>query len=184
VTEKEKMIAGEFYNPHVEELFQDRLRAKSLCKKINDLDPVKLEERADLFKELFQTDQDVHIEPQFYCDYGYNIHPGKNFYANHQCVILDCSTVTIGDNVMLAPGVQILTADHPLSAKERNSGKEMASPITIGDNVWIGGGAIVTPGVTIGSNTVIGAGSVVTKDVPEGVVAAGNPCKVIKEIEE
>ncbi|QHE53999.1 sugar O-acetyltransferase [Pontibacillus sp. HMF3514] len=184
MTEKEKMIVGELYNPQDQELFQDRLRAKSLCKKINDLDPTKLDERVDLLKELFQIDHNVIVEPGFYCDYGYNIHPGKNFYANHQCVILDCCPVNMGDNVMFGPGVQVLTADHPINAQARISGTEMASPITVGDNVWIGGGAILLPGVTIGSNTVIGAGSVVNKDIPDNVVAVGNPCKVKKQIED
>ncbi len=184
MTEKEKMIAGELYNPMDEELFQDRLHAKSLCKKINDLDPTKLDEREHLLKELFQTDNNPFVEPDFYCDYGYNIKPGKNFYANHQCVILDCCEVQIGDNVMFGPGVQVLTADHPINAHERIAGKEFASPITIGDNVWIGGGAILLPGVTIGSNTVIGAGSIVNKNIPPDVVAAGNPCKVKQNIEK
>lgn len=184
MTEKEKMLTGELYNPMDEELLQDRLHAKSLCKQINDLDPTDLDGRVELIKELFQTEQNVFIEPDFHCDYGYNIHPGKNFFANHQCVILDCCPVHIGDNVMFGPGVQVLTADHPIQAKERIAGKEFASPITIGDNVWIGGGAIILPGVKIGPDSVIGAGSVVTKDIPGGVVAAGNPCKIIKQIEE
>lgn len=182
MTEKEKMLAGMFYNAADKELFMDRQRAKKLCKKFNELDPEKYEERKMLLKKLFQTENEYYIEPNFFCDYGYNIKIGKNFYANHNCTILDVNTVKIGNNVMFAPNVQVYTATHPLDAQQRISGKEMGYPIEIGDNVWIGGGAIICPGVKIGKNSTIGAGSVVTKDIPENVVAAGNPCKVIKNL--
>lgn len=182
MTEKEKMLAGMFYNPADEELFQDRERAKKLCKKFNQMDHDKYEERKALLKELFQTDNECYIEPNFFCDYGYNIEVGGNFYANHNCIILDVNKVKIGNNVMFAPNVQVYTATHPLNAQERISGKEMGYPIEIGDNVWIGGGSIICPGVKIGKNSTIGAGSVVTKDIPENVLAVGNPCKVIKKL--
>jgi len=182
LTEKEKMLAGLPYISSDEELVRDRERAKKLCKKFNDLEPDKYEERKAVLKELFKTEQNCYIEPNFFCDYGYNIEIGKNIYANHNCVILDVNKVKIGDNVMFGPNVQIYTATHPLDAQRRISGEEMGYAIEIGDNVWIGGGAIVCPGVKIGNNTTIAAGSVVTKDIPANVLAAGNPCRVIKEL--
>lgn len=182
MTEKEKMLAGMLYNPANEELFQDREKAKKLCRKYNQMDYDKYEERKSLLKELFQTDNECYIEPNFFCDYGYNIEIGENFYANHNCIILDVNKVKIGHNVMFAPNVQVYTATHPLNAQERISGKEMGYSIEIGDNVWIGGGSIICSGVKIGKNTTIGAGSVVTKDIPENVLAVGNPCKVIKSL--
>lgn len=123
------------------------------------------------------------IEPDFFCDYGYNIILGDNFYVNHNCVILDCAEVIFGDNVFIGPNCGFYTAGHPLDAKTRNSGLEYAKPIKVGSDVWIGGNVCVMPGVTIGSNVVIGAGSVVTKDIPDGVVAVGSPCKPIKKID-
>ncbi|WFD11894.1 sugar O-acetyltransferase [Tepidibacter hydrothermalis] len=182
MTEKEKMIMGMVYNPMDKELFKDRERAKKLCKKFNEMNPEEYEEREALLKELFQTDNKCYIEPNFFCDYGYNIEIGKNFYANHNCIMLDVNKIKIGNNVMFAPNVQVYTATHPVNAEERISGKEMGYPIEIGENVWIGGGAIICPGVKIGRNTTIGAGSVVIKDIPENVVAAGNPCKVIRQL--
>ena len=182
MTEKEKMLAGMAYNASDPQLVEDRKRAKKLCKKYNDLDPDNYEERKKVLAELFTREHDAYIEPNFFCDYGYNIHIGKRFYANHNLVILDVNTVTIGDNVMLAPNVQIYTATHPVDAAERISGTEFGFPIEIGDNVWIGGGSIICPGVKVGNNTTIGTGSVVTKDIPANVVAAGNPCRVIREL--
>lgn len=182
MTEKEKMLAGMFYNPMDAQLFTDRQRAKKLCKEFNDMAFDKLDQRITLIKELFQTENTCYMEPIFFCDYGYNIEIGKNFYANHNCTILDVNKVKIGDNVMFAPNVQIYTATHPVNAAERISGKEMGYPIEIGDNVWLGGGVIVCPGVKIGKNTTIAAGSVVFKDIPENVLASGNPCKVIREL--
>ena len=171
-----------FYNAMDEELFRDRIRAKKLCKRFNELEPDQFEERDIILKELFCTDKKCYIEPNFFCDYGYNIEIGDNFYANHNCTMLDVNKIKIGDNVMFAPNVQVYTATHPVNVDERIAGKEMGYIIEIGDNVWIGGGTIICPGVKIGKNTTIGAGSVVTKDIPENVVAAGNPCRVIKEL--
>lgn len=182
MTEKEKMLNGLPYNASDVELVQDRLRAKKLCKIFNNLDPDNLEERVNVLKELFKTNSNPYIEPNFFCDYGYNIELGKNFYANHNCIILDVNKVKIGNNVMFAPNVQVYTATHPINAFERISGIEMGYTIEIGDNVWVGGGSIICPGVKIGSNSTIGAGSVVTKDIPPNVVAAGNPCRVIRDL--
>jgi maltose O-acetyltransferase len=182
MTEKEKMLAGMFYNPMDPQLSSDRLKAKKLCQKFNDMAFDKVDDRMELLKNLFQTENTCYMEPIFFCDYGYNIEIGKNFYANHNCTILDVNKVKIGDNVMFAPNVQIYTATHPVNAKERISGKEMGYPIEIGDNVWLGGGVIVCPGVKIGKNTTIAAGSVVIKDIPENVLAGGNPCKVIRNL--
>ncbi len=181
-TEKEKMLAGELYDAEDEELVADRERAKKLCQKFNNLATDDYEARTEVLKELFQIDHECYIEPTFYCDYGYNINLGENFMANHNCVILDVNTVTIGDNVMFGPNVQVYTATHPVQAEKRNEGREMGYEIEIGDNVWIGGSAVINAGVTIGDNTVIGSGSVVTKDIPANVLAAGNPCRVIKEL--
>ncbi|WP_272509032.1 sugar O-acetyltransferase [Clostridium ganghwense] len=182
MTEKEKMLAGEFYQAFDKELVEERNYAKKLCHKFNMTDPSEQEKKIEILKKLFRTDKSCWIEPPFYCDYGYNIKIGENFYANHGCIILDVNEVKIGNNVLLAPGVKISTATHPIDPVERAKGNEYALPIEIGDNVWIGAGAIIVPGVKIGANTVIGAGSVVTKDIPENVVAVGNPCKVIRKI--
>lgn len=182
MTEKEKMLAGMFYNPMDEELVKGRENAKILCHRFNSLMPTKSDERQLILKELFQTENNCYIEPNFFCDYGYNIELGKNFYANHNCIILDVNKVKIGDNVMFAPNVQVYTATHPLKAEKRIAGKEMGYAIEIGDNVWIGGGAIICPGVKIGKNTTIAAGSVVTKDIPDNVLAAGNPCRIIRQL--
>ncbi|PRR82071.1 sugar O-acetyltransferase [Clostridium vincentii] len=185
MTEKEKMINGELYLSFGEELLKERQDAKELIFDFNTLRPTKIEEGKEIITKLFgEIGKEFFIEPPFRCDYGYNISVGKNFYSNYNCIILDCAKVTIGDNVLFAPNVSLFTAGHPIDAEIRNSGVEYAFPITIGNNVWIGGGVIVTPGVTIGDNVVIGAGSVVTKDIPAGVIAVGNPCKVIREISE
>lgn len=186
MTEKEKMLAGMLYNSiSCKELFDDRQRCKVLCKEFNDTNPLDEEKKRDLLgKILGKTGTRYWIEPPFICDYGYNISVGENFFANYNLVILDCAEVRIGDNVLIAPNVGIYTAGHPLIADQRNSGLEYAYPITIGNNVWVGGGVQICPGVTIGDNTVIGAGSVVTRDIPANVVAAGVPCKVIREITE
>lgn len=181
MTEKENMLAGLLYLSADPELVKDRLRAKMVCHKLNLLEPDRINERKILLNELFQVETDVYIEPIFYCDYGYNIHLGKNVYINHNCVILDVNTVTIGDNVMIAPNVQIYTATHPLDSEQRNSGREYGFPIKIGNNVWIGGNVVIGPGVTIGDNVVIGAGSVVTKDIESNVVVAGVPARVMKK---
>lgn len=183
MSEKEKMINGKPYIATVEELFNERLKAKEMVFFYNSLLPSKIEDRNHIIKNLFGSVKgDFLIEPPFRCDYGYNISIGENFYANYNCTILDCAKVTIGDNVMLAPNVSLFTAGHPIHFELRNKALEYAFPITIGNNVWIGGGVIVNPGITIGDNVVIGSGSVVTKDIPSNVIAAGNPCKVIKDI--
>lgn len=182
MTEKEKMLNGMFYNPMDPQLVEDRKRAKRLCQEFNAVPSDEHDRKAELLKELFKTKNICYIEPNFFCDYGYNIEIGKNFYANHNCIILDVNKVKIGDNVMFAPNVQVYTATHPINAEERILGKEMGYAIEIGDNVWIGGGAIICPGVKIGKNTTIAAGSLVTKDIPENVLAGGNPCRIIKKL--
>ncbi len=183
MTEKEKMLSGKPYKSFEPGLFEERQLAKDLNYQINQLHPFKLEERNKLFKKLLgRTGTQFHIEPPFYCDYGYNITIGENFYSNYNCIILDCAPVTIGDNVLLAPNVAIYTAGHPIHYEPRNEAYEYAFPVTIGNNVWIGGNTVINPGITIGDNTVIGSGSVVTKDIPANVVAVGSPCKVIRSI--
>ena len=186
LTEKEKMLAGELYDAFLDKsLAEDRIRAKCLCHKFNVLSPDKLDERKAILKELLgKTKKSFYIEQNFWCDYGYNIEVGENFYANHDCVMLDPAKITFGDNVFIAPQCGFYTAGHPLDVEARNSGLEYAYPITVGNNVWFGGHVSVMPGVTIGDNVVIGAGSVVTKDIPSNVVAVGNPCKVLKKLEE
>lgn len=183
--EKEKMLSGQFYNPYVEPLSGERAKARALAHAFNMTGPDETEKRVALLSQLINGAKGSIIEPPFRCDYGYNIHVGENFYANFGCVMLDCNTIKIGNNVLLGPNVQLYTPIHPLKAEERLKvrGIQKAAPIVIGDNVWLGGGVIVCPGVTIGENTTIGAGSVVTKDIPANVFAAGNPCKVIKTIE-
>lgn len=183
MTEKEKMIRGELYDPQCPTLKRDRLRAKSLCYQYNQLPPSEEARRAEILKTLFGSVQSgIHIEPTLWCDYGYNITVGENFYANHNLVILDVAPVHFGDNVMVACNCGFYTATHPIDAVARKSGREFALPITVGDDVWIGSGAQVLPGVIIGSNVVIGAGSVVSKDIPDHSVAVGNPCRVIRTL--
>lgn len=183
MTEKEKMLNGKPYQSFGEELSGERQYAKELIFEFNTLHPRDMDKRNDLIKRLFGKVSDhFFIEPPFRCDYGYNISIGDNFYSNYNCTILDCAKVTIGDNVLFAPNVSLFTAGHPLHFEPRNAGFEFAYPITIGDNVWLGGGVIVNPGITIGDNVVIGSGSVVTKDIPSNSIAVGNPCKVIREL--
>lgn len=182
-SEKELMLSGELYLASDPELVKLRNRARQMTRAYNSTVEAEVDvRRAILNRLLGQMSPKIEIEPPFRCDYGFNIFLGQNFFANFGVVMLDCAEIRIGDNVLLAPNVQIYAAHHPLSPAERWSGRELASPITIGNNVWIGGGAIVLPGVSIGDNSVIGAGSVVTKDVPANVVAAGNPCRVIRAI--
>jgi len=184
MTEKEKMIQGLPYDPYDKELRKGRAKAREIMRKIAVIPDDKERQRKHFFKELFaETGSKFFIENPFICDYGSNIYWGENAYANFGCIILDAAPVYIGKNVMLAPAVKIFTATHPVEYEARNSGIEYAKEIRIGDNVWIGGGAIINPGVTIGNNSVIGSGSVVTKDIPENVVAAGNPCRVIRHID-
>lgn len=182
-TEKEKMLAGELYLADDPELIADNKRASLLLNKYNAATLKQQERRQQILQELFaQIGTKITIVPPFHCDYGSNIYAGENLYMNYGCVILDCNLVHIGDNVLCAPYVQIYTAYHPIEPEIRLTGKELAAPITIGNNVWIGGNAIICPGVTIGDNTTIGAGSVVTKNIPANVVAAGNPCRIIRHL--
>ncbi|MCR1897886.1 sugar O-acetyltransferase [Irregularibacter muris] len=182
ISEKDKMLEGVFYDAGDEELVKEREYARNLFFEFNHTKPSEKEKRKEILQRLIRTKGSFHIEAPFYCDYGYNIEVGENFYANFNCIILDVNKVKIGDNVLLAPNVQIYTAAHPIDPTERLSGKEFSKPITIGDNVWIGGGTILCPGVNIGNNVTIGAGSVVTKDIPNNVVALGNPCRILREI--
>ena len=180
MTEKEKRDNGELYNPNYdEELIQEMRKAKELCYKYNNINPLNLEERKEFIKRILgKTKENVLIESNFFCDYGYNISVGENFYANHNLVILDGAKVEFGDNVFIGPNCGFYTAGHPIDIKSRNEGIEYAKPIKVGNNVWFGGNVSVMPGVTIGDNVTIGAGSVVTKDIPSNCVAYGNPCKV------
>lgn len=183
MNEKTKMINGELYNSADEKLIKDRLNAKNICFQFNQTPFTEREAMNALIKKLFaKTGQNFNIEPQFYCDYGYNIEIGENFYSNHNLVILDCAKIKFGDNVLIGPNCGFYTAEHPLDVATRNSGLEFAKPITVGNNVWFGGNVCVTSGVTIGDNCVIGAGSVVVKDIPANSIAVGNPCKVIRQI--
>lgn len=181
-SEKEKMLEGNFYLAGDMELVREREHARNLIFEFNHTRPSEKERKKEILQQLICVKGSFHIEAPFQCDYGYNIEIGDNFYANYGCIILDVNKVTIGENVLLAPNVQIYTAAHPIDPMERNSGKEFGEPITIGNNVWIGGGSILCPGVRIGNHVTIGAGSVVTKDIPNNVVAAGNPCRIIRRI--
>lgn len=185
MNEREKAAAGLLYDANNDaELIQQRLEAKVQVHAYNHLDPRDLEGKKRILKTLLgKTGEHVLIEAPFHCDYGYNIELGENFYSNVNLVILDCAKVSIGRNVFIAPNVGLYTAGHPLDAERRNQGLEYAHPITIRDNVWIGGGVTVLPGVTIGEGAVIGAGSVVTKDIPAHVVAVGNPCRVLRTLD-
>ncbi len=183
-TAKEQMLRGELYDAEDPALAQERKHAKEICWQANQLPPSQADQRHALLRGLFGgTDGAFTILPDFWCDYGWNIRIGKNFYANHGLVILDAAPVTIGNNVFIAPNVGLYTAGHPLDVRRRNQYFEYAKPITIGDNVWIGGGVQVMPGVTIGACSVVAGGSVVVKDVPAGVVVAGNPARVIRTLD-
>lgn len=186
MTEKEKRDAGLLYDANYDlALGQEMEACKDLCFAYNQIRPSMWEEREKLMRKILgKTKGAFVIHAPFWCDYGYNIEIGENFFANHNLVILDGAKVTFGDNVFIAPDCAFYTAGHPVDAKRRNEGLEYAWPITVGNNVWIGGGVQVMPGVTIGSNVVIGAGSVVTKDIPDHVIAVGNPCRVLREITE
>lgn len=184
MTEKEKMLAGMIYDANNDpQLIAERLDCKEKCYDYNHLRPKETDARRTLMQTILgHTDGDFLIEQPFLCDYGYNISIGRNFYANHNLVILDEAPVKFGDNVFIAPDCGFHTAGHPIDTEERNRGLEYARPISVGDNVWIGANVCVLPGVTIGDNCVIGAGSVVVNDIPSHSVAVGNPCKVIKTI--
>ena len=183
-TEREKMLAGELYDAMDLDLVASRDRARDLCQTLNATRESEREVRRDLLKQLFGKGGDtVWMQPPFYCDYGRNIELGERVFFNFNCIVLDVCRIRIGDYTLFGPGVQILTPVHPLEAELRRK-QEYGKPIDIGSDVWVGGGALILPGVRIGSKTVIGAGSVVTRDVPDGVFAAGNPCRVIREIAE
>ena len=183
-SEREKMLAGEFYDPLDVELVAARERARDLCWDLNATRDADESTRRRILKELFGTGGDsVWMQPPFFCDYGSNILLGERVFFNFNCVVLDVCRVTIGDFTLFGPAVQVYTATHPMNAELRRK-QEYARPIAIGSDVWVGGGAIICPGVRIGSKSVIGAGSVVTRDVPDGVFAAGNPCRVIRGITE
>lgn len=181
-TEKAKMLAGELYDPRDAQLASERRRCRSLCRRLNQSTEDAETERRQILDELFGRATDVWIEPPFFCDYGTNITLGARVFFNFNCVVLDVTSVTIGSHVLFGPGVQIYTATHPMDAAERRTGLESGRPVVIGSDVWIGGGAIVCPGVTIGDKSVIGAGSVVTRDIPAGVFAAGNPCRTLRTL--
>ena len=182
-TEKDKMLSGAPYFPDDPTLKEERLTAKDLCFDFNQTRPSQKADRQALLQKLLSHSKNPDINSPFHCDYGYNIITGKNFYANHGCTILDGAPVVIGDNVLLAPGVQISTATHPLDPAARRTGIEQALPITIGNDVWIGMGAQILPGVIIGDNVVVAAGAVVNKNVPANTVVAGVPAKVVKTLD-
>ena len=166
-------------------VFDQQKITRRLLREFNTTDPSDFETLGRLAGRIVSSPEEkVSIMPPFYCDYGFHIHVGRGFFANYNCTILDVAKVTIGENVLFAPNVSIYTAGHPVHPVSRQSGYEYGIPVTIGDNVWVGGNVVITPGVTIGDNVVIGAGSVVTKDIPANVVAAGNPCRVIRSITE
>jgi len=183
-TEREKMLAGEFYDPFDPELVAGRVRARDLCQRLNATHETDDATRRSILRDLFGKGGDtVWMQPPFYCDYGTNIELGTRVFFNFNCVVLDVCRVRIGDFTLFGPAVQIYTAVHPLDAEARRT-KEYGQPIDIGSDVWVGGGAIILAGVTIGNRSVIGAGSVVTRDIPEGVLAVGNPCRVVRAIDE
>lgn len=180
---KQRMLGGELYLASDPELVADHQRARSLVERFNATGATERRERDTLLRQLFGSlGEDTEVEPPLQVDYGFPISIGARCFVNYGAVILDCAPVTIGDEVQIATGVQLLTATHPLDAAKRRSGWEMAAPVSIGDGVWLGGGAIVCPGVSIGEDTVVGAGSVVTRDLPPGVLAVGNPCRVVREL--
>ncbi len=177
------MLAGELYNANDPELVTDRVNCRILLKRLNDSSPFEADIRHNIVRSLIpHQGQNLWIEPPFFCDYGTNINVGDRVFFNFNCVLLDVMQISIGNDVLFGPAVQIYTATHPMNSQERADGLEFAKPITIGSNVWIGGGAIICPGVTVGDRAVIGAGSVVTRDIPADVVAAGNPCKTIRPL--
>lgn len=182
-TEKEKMLAGELYDPLDQQLSAERLKARLLIKELNDTREDESEKRLHILKELLPDAGDgLWMPPPFYCDYGYNIKTGEKVFFNFNCVVLDVAEVIIGGRTLFGPDVQIYTATHPMDYRERAAGLEFAKSIIIGEDVWIGGHVVICPGITIGGRSVIGAGSVVTKNIPADIFAAGNPCKVIRSL--
>ena len=185
MTQKERMLKELPYKAWLDGLAEERETCKQKIYELNTLPPKERDRIPAMLKELLgKTGETLFIEPPFHCDYGWNIEVGENFFANYNLTILDVGKVTIGKNAQIAPNVSIYTAGHPIHPDSRNSGYEYGIPITIGDNVWIGGSTVILPGVTIGNNVVIGAGSVVSKDIPDNKIAVGNPCRVIREITE
>jgi len=182
--EKKKMLNGELFHGYEPQLLKEFKYAKTLCYKFNNTRPSRFIKRVKILKKLFKSIKGfIIIEPPFYCDLGYNIEIGDCFYANTGCVLLDCGKITIGDHVMLGPNVHIYASTHPADPDLRKQFYNWSKPVSIGNNVWIGGGSIICPGVKVGDNTVIGAGSIVTKDISPNVLAVGNPCKVKKEFD-
>lgn len=182
MSEKQKMLEGHLYQPYSQELYKDREFCKGLLFEYNQLNPLNKKDRDILLKKLLKCKGELCIEQPFYCSYGYNIHIGLNFYSDVNLTILDKAVVMIGDNVICGPNVNIYTSHHPFNEVERMKGIEYARPVTIYDNVWIGGNVTILPGVKINQGAIIGAGSVVTDDIPPYVIAAGNPCRVIRSI--
>lgn len=183
MNQKERLEAGLPYKSWLDGLSEDRLACKTTLFEYNNTSPVEEEKRDKIIKGLLgKTGKNIHVESPFFCDYGYHIEIGENFYSNHNLVILDVGKIIIGKDVMFGPNVAIYSVGHPIHPQARNSGYEYGDGVTIGDNCWIGGNVVITPGVHIGNNVVIGAGSVVTKDIPDNTVAVGNPCRVVKEI--
>lgn len=182
-TEKEKMLSGDLYDALDPQLSEERLKARLLLKELNDSREDQAAERLRILQELIpHAGEGLWIQPPFYCDYGYNMRIGDKVFFNFNCVVLDVAEVVIGSRTLFGPNVQVYTATHPMDHALRASGLESAKPIRIGDDVWVGGSAVICPGVTIGDRSVIGAGSVVTKDIPADVFAAGNPCRVIRSL--
>ena len=183
MNEKEKMLSGLSYLATDENLNKERIKCRLLCSKFNNTPYDDFETKTNIIKQIFnKTNDNFLIEPYFWCDYGYNIEIGENFYSNHNLVILDPAKVTFGDNVFIGPNCGFYTASHPLNPVERNKGLETAEPIKVGNNVWFGADVTVLAGVTIGDNCTIGAGSVVAKDIPSNSIAVGNPCKIVRKI--
>ena len=184
-TEKEKMLSGELYDALDEQLSLERTKARLLLNKLNFASADDSKTMIAILKELIpNAGKDLWIQPPFYCDYGYNIDVGDKVFFNFNCVVLDVMKVSIGSRTLFGPNVQIYTATHPINSHQRATGLEYAKPIVIGEDVWVGGSVVICPGVTIGNRSVIGAGSVVTKDIPGDVFAAGNPCKIIRDIDQ
>lgn len=183
-SEKERMLNGELYDASDPQLVAERERARELTREYNRTTEDELGRRRDLLEELFGTvESDAFVEPPFRCDYGSNVHVGEGFYANFGCVVLDVYRVAFGRNCLLGPGVHVYAATHPLSAEERAEGLEYGKPVAVGDDVWIGGRAVLNPGVTVGDGSVVASGAVVSEDVPAGVVVGGNPAAIVKELE-
>lgn len=184
-TQRERMLAGELYRANDSELGKMNKRNRRLLYEFNHSEFDAVEQREKIIKELLgRTGEKVYFEPPFRCDYGDHIYVGENFYANFDCIMLDVAPITIGNDVMFGPRVGVYTAAHPIDPEVRQSGLEFGAPITIGNNVWVGAGAIINPGVKIGNDVIIGSGSVVTKDLPDKVVAVGNPCRILRKVNE